>query len=242
MPLSRTLFISDLHLAEARPDTTARFERFLASQAPGADALYILGDLFEAWVGDDGLTLPFNARIAGGLRRLSATVPVFFMQGNRDFLAASGFLEATGARALDDPTVVGLYGEPALLMHGDTLCTDDTAYQAFRAQTRDPRWQAAALAQPLAQRLAIAQGMREGSAAAKAGKSEAIMDVTPLAVEAALRASGCQLLIHGHTHRPARHELDVDGARCVRWVLPDWYGEGGALEVTPAGLRALPTP
>lgn len=242
MPLSRTLFISDLHLAEERPDTTGRFERFLATEAPGADALYILGDLFEAWVGDDGLTLPFNARVAEQLRALSPGVPVCFMQGNRDFLAAQGFLAATGAKAIDDPTVIDLYGERALLMHGDTLCTDDTAYQAFRAQTRDPRWQAAALAQPLAQRLAIAKGMREGSAAAKAGKSEAIMDVAPSAVEAAFRNSGCRLLIHGHTHRPARHELDVDGARCVRWVLPDWYGEGGALEATPEGIRVLPTP
>ena len=242
MPLSRTLFISDLHLAEERPDTTGRFERFLANEAPGADALYILGDLFEAWVGDDGLTLPFNWRVAEQLLTLSASVPVFFMQGNRDFLAAAGFLAATGSNAIDDPAVIDLYGERALLMHGDTLCTDDTAYQAFRAQTRDPRWQAAALAQPLAQRLAIAQGMREGSTAAKAGKSEAIMDAAPSAVEAAFRASGCRLLIHGHTHRPARHEHDVDGRRCVRWVLPDWYGDGGALEAIPSGIRALPTP
>lgn len=240
--MPRTLFISDLHLAQERPDTTARFERFLAGEAPGADALYILGDLFEAWVGDDGLALPFNAHVAERLRTLSLGVPLFFMQGNRDFLAAGGFLAAAGAQAIDDPTVIDLYGQRALLMHGDTLCTDDTAYQAFRAQTRDPRWQAAALAQPLAQRLAIAQGMREGSAAAKAGKSEAIMDVALPAVEAALDAAGCQLLIHGHTHRPARHEHDVKGTPCVRWVLPDWYGEGGALEVTPTGIRALPAP
>ncbi len=240
--MPRTLFISDLHLAQERPDTTARFERFLAVEAPGAEALYILGDLFEAWVGDDGLALPFNAHVAERLRTLSLGVPLFFMQGNRDFLAAGGFLAATGAQAIDDPTVIDLYGQRALLMHGDTLCTDDTAYQAFRAQTRDPRWQAAALAQPLAQRLAIAQGMREGSAAAKAGKSEAIMDVALSAVEAALDAAGCQLLIHGHTHRPARHEHDVKGKPCVRWVLPDWYRDGGALEVTPTGIRALPAP
>lgn len=240
--MARTLFISDLHLAEERPETTARFERFLTSEAPGADALYILGDLFEAWVGDDGLALPFNAHVAGRLQALSLGVPVFFMQGNRDFLAAAGFLAATGAQAIGDPTVVDLYGQRALLMHGDTLCTDDTAYQAFRAQTRDPRWQAAALAQPLAKRLAMAQSLREGSTAAKSGKSEAIMDVAPSAVEAALHAAGCRLLIHGHTHRPARHEHNLKGTPCVRWVLPDWYGEGGALEVTPTGIRALPAP
>jgi UDP-2,3-diacylglucosamine hydrolase len=224
--MQRTLFISDLHLDPGRPETTARFERFLDREASQAEALYILGDLFEAWVGDDSLSLDFNAAIAGWLKRVAHTTRVCFMQGNRDFLAGAGFLAATGASPLTDPTLIDLYGTRALLMHGDTLCTGDTAYQTFRAQSRDPRWQAAALSQPLQKRLAIARGMRADSEAAKAGKSEAIMDVADDAVAQAFRDSGCQLLIHGHTHRPARHESRVDGAPCVRWVLPDWYGVG----------------
>lgn len=240
--MQRTLFISDLHLDPERPGTTARFERFLDREAARAEALYILGDLFEVWVGDDSLSLAFNAAVASRLAHLSEKTRVYFMQGNRDFLAGPGFLSAAGATAIADPVSIDLYGQRALLLHGDTLCTGDTAYQAFRTQSRDPRWQAAALAQPLERRLAIARGMRIDSETAKAGKSEAIMDVAPEAVMAAFRQSGCKLLIHGHTHRPDRHEVDVDGTACVRWVLPDWYGAGGALEASPTGLRVIPTP
>jgi UDP-2,3-diacylglucosamine hydrolase len=237
--MPRTLFVSDVHLAEERPGTTARFARFLAEDVPGADALYILGDLFEYWVGDDGLALPFPARIAALLRPAARVVPTLFMHGNRDFLVASRFCADTGIRLIADPTVIDLYGERALLMHGDTLCTGDHAYLAFRAQVRNPAWQAAALARPIEQRLAIARDLREGSEGAKGGKGESLMDVAPEAVEAALASAGCRLLIHGHTHRPARHEHAAGGRTCVRWVLPDWYGDGGYLEATPAGIRLV---
>jgi UDP-2,3-diacylglucosamine hydrolase len=237
--LSRTLFISDLHLDESRPGIVASFERFLGEIVPGADALYILGDLFESWVGDDGLALPFPARVAARLRAAADGVPVHFMHGNRDFLVAERFARETGARLIDDPTAVDLYGTPALLMHGDTLCTGDAQYQAFRAQVRDPRWQQAALARPLDERLAIARGMRSDSEGAKQGKDMAIMDVAPAAVEEAFARSGAALLIHGHTHRPARHVHAVGGEERIRWVLPDWYERGGYLEASPAGVRAV---
>jgi len=234
----RTLFISDLHLDEARSSIVERFERFLAEVAPNADALYILGDLFESWVGDDGLALPLAARVAPRLRSTAARVPTFFMHGNRDFLIAQGFAEATGVGLLADPTVIDLYGQRTVLLHGDTLCTDDTAYQEFRAQVRDPRWQQAALARSLDERLAMARELRAKSEGAKEGKSAEIMDVNAAAVAAAFEASGATVMIHGHTHRPARHVHDVGGLERVRWVLPDWYERGGYLEASPAGFRA----
>ena len=239
MRLTQTLFISDLHLDPARPAIAAQFERFLEDIAPRSEALYILGDLFEYWVGDDGLALPFPARIADSLRPLAARVPVRFMHGNRDFLVAQGFADATGTRIIADPTLIDLYGRPTLLMHGDTLCTDDKPYQAFRAQVRDPAWQRAALSRPIAERLAIAQGMRTESEGAKQAKAMDIMDVSRDAVERAFEESGCEVMIHGHTHRPGRHEYHVAGRDRVRWVLPDWYERGGYLEASPAGIRAI---
>ena len=238
MPLSRTLFISDLHLDDSRPAVVEAFERFLARTAPGADGLYILGDLFEYWVGDDGLELPLAARAAEALAAIAVRVPTHFMHGNRDFLVAEKFSAATGVKLLPDPTIADLYGRRTILMHGDTLCTGDVAYQKFRAQVRDPAWQAGVLAQPLAARVAMARQLRDTSDAAKEGKEMGIMDVAPEAVEAAFRAHGCDTLIHGHTHRPGRHEYRVDGRTCVRWVLPDWYGAGGYLEASPAGIAA----
>jgi len=175
----KTLFISDLHLDPARPEATARFHRFLEGALPGADALYILGDLFEYWVGDDGLALEFPKSIASDLSRASRLAPVFFMHGNRDFLAAEGFARATGASLIADPTRIALYGRPALLMHGDTLCTDDVAYQRFRTQVHDPEWQRATLARPLAERVAMAQALRAQSEGAKQDKNMEIMDVSP---------------------------------------------------------------
>jgi UDP-2,3-diacylglucosamine hydrolase len=234
----RTLFISDLHLDEARPEATARFERFLGEVATGADALYILGDLFEYWVGDDSVELALPARACAALREAAARIPTRFMHGNRDFLVARGFSEATGVALIGDPTIVDLYGTRTLLLHGDTLCTDDHAYQAFRARVRDPAWQAAALAQPLGTRVAIAQQMRLESEGAKQGKATDIMDVSPAAVEKAFADSGCDVMIHGHTHRPGRHAYRVAGRERVRWVLPDWYGAGGYLEASPEGIRA----
>jgi UDP-2,3-diacylglucosamine hydrolase len=238
VPLSgRTLFISDLHLDEARPETTAQFEKFLEEAVPGADALYILGDLFEYWVGDDGLALPFNARIASLLAK--AALPKQFMHGNRDFLVASQFAGKTGCGLLDDPAVIDLYGERTVLLHGDTLCVDDVQYQAYRAQVRDPRWQQAALARPLAERVGMAQHLRAQSEAAKGGKAMQIMDVAPAAVERVFAESGCALMIHGHTHRPDRHVHNVGGRDCVRWVLADWYEKGSYLEATASGLRSV---
>jgi len=235
----RALFISDLHLDESRPGIVEQFEKFLEKVAPGADALYILGDLFEYWVGDDSIAMPFPARIAARLKAAAARVPIRFMHGNRDFIAAAGFAAGTGASLIADPTEIDLYGARTLLMHGDTLCTDDAAYQAFRTTVRDPRWQAAALARPIAERIAIAQDMRLKSEGAKQGKAMAIMDVAPAAVEQAFRESGCTQMIHGHTHRPARHVHRVDGTDRIRWVLADWYERGSYLEATPAGLRSV---
>jgi UDP-2,3-diacylglucosamine hydrolase len=237
--LTKTLFISDLHLDPARPEATARFHRFLEGAVPGADALYILGDLFEYWVGDDGLVLDFPKAIAADLSRVSRDVPLYFMHGNRDFLAAGAFGAATGAELIADPTRVDLYGRSTLLMHGDTLCTDDLAYQRFRAQVRSPAWQQAVLARPLAERVAMAKGLREESDSAKQGKSMEIMDVSRDAVERAFAESGCDVMIHGHTHRPGHHVYRVEGRDRERWVLPDWYRGGGYLEASPSGIRAV---
>ena len=166
-------------------------------------------------------------------------MPVYFMHGNRDFLVARRFADETGVKLIDDPTIADLYGTRTLLMHGDTLCTADTQYQAFRAQVRDPRWQQAVLSRPLEQRIAMAQGLRGESEGAKQGKSMEIMDVAGDAVVDAFRRHDAALMIHGHTHRPMRHVHEVDGEERVRWVLPDWYGEGGYLEVSPSEIRAL---
>lgn len=236
---ARTLFISDLHLDESRPGIVAQFERFLDAVAPGADALYILGDLFEYWVGDDGLALPFPARIAARLKAAASVLPVRFIHGNRDFMVAREFARATGVELFEDPSTIDLYGVPTLLLHGDTLCTDDAAYQAFRAKVRDPAWQQAALARSIAERLAIAQDLRLKSEGAKQGKAMAIMDVAPATVERAFAESGCTQMIHGHTHRPARHVHRVGGVERVRWVLADWYERASYLEASPAGLRAV---
>ena len=190
-------------------------------------------------MGDDGLALPLPARVASWLAEASRRHPVFFMHGNRDFLVAGRFAAESGAQLIADPTVIDLYGTRTALLHGDTLCTDDHAYQRFRAQVRDPAWQAAALVRPVAERLAIAQGMRVESEGAKQGKSMGIMDVASEAVESVFRETGCDVMIHGHTHRPGRHVHRVDGRERVRWVLPDWYERGGYLAASAAGIRAV---
>jgi UDP-2,3-diacylglucosamine hydrolase len=237
-----TLFISDLHLDAERPEITALFGRFIDEEARGADALYILGDLFEAWVGDDDPsdTGRFVAEKLAALR--ASGVPVFFQRGNRDFLLGDAYASRAGVTILPDPAVILLHGQPTLLMHGDLLCTDDVAYQQFRAQTRDPRWQAQFLAQPLAARLAFAQQARTASQARHAelqgqGLMEAITDVAPMTVTATLARYGIDALIHGHTHRPAVHELDVDGRACQRIVLGDWYEQGSVLRVDSDSLQ-----
>jgi len=238
-----TLFVSDLHLDPVRPEITALFLRFLRERAAAADALYILGDLFEAWVGDDDPS-EAGAEVASGLRALAdGGVPVYFMHGNRDFLVGQDYARRAGMRILPDPSVVSLHGKPVLLMHGDLLCSDDTAYQAFRAQTRDPAWQQRFLAQPLQARLAFAAQARQASMARQQemlqgdrGSFETVTDVTPATVEATLARFGVDTLVHGHTHRPAVHELQVDGRGCRRVVLGDWYEQGSVLVVDATGM------
>jgi UDP-2,3-diacylglucosamine hydrolase len=239
-----TLFISDLHLDPARPAITELFGRFVDERARGADALYILGDLFEAWVGDDDPS-ETGACVAARLRALrEAGVPVFFVRGNRDFLVGADYAARAGMTILPDPAVVMVHDQPVLLMHGDLLCTDDSAYQQFRAQTRDPRWQAQFLAQPLAARLAFAQQARAASQARQSdlqqqGTMEAITDVAPATVEATLARYGIPTLVHGHTHRPAVHALAVAGRDCRRIVLGDWYEQGSVLRAGRDGTFAL---
>ncbi|MBL8539504.1 MAG: UDP-2,3-diacylglucosamine diphosphatase [Betaproteobacteria bacterium] len=236
-----TLFISDLHLCRERPEINTLFIRFLRERVPGSDALYVLGDLFEYWAGDDDLADPLHAEIGEALRQASDSgVPLYFMHGNRDFLVGDEFARATGVALLQDPIVVDLYGTPTLLMHGDTLCTDDVKYQAFRAQVRDPAWQNDFLAKPLAVRKAIIENVREQSTREMKEKSPEIMDVNPDAVVEAFRRSGCSRIIHGHTHRPAHHVHEVDGKSCKRWVLTDWYQRGGYMAVSATEWRALP--
>jgi UDP-2,3-diacylglucosamine hydrolase len=242
--VTRALFISDLHLAGERPETNEQFFRFLDEEAARADALYVLGDLFEYWAGDDELQDPAGdplaAEVARAFRRLvDAGVPVHFMHGNRDFLASGGFLRASGAQFLQDPSVLAIGREPVALLHGDTLCTDDKAYQAWRLKARSADFQRDFLARPLAERHRLIGGMREESRQVTAATPAEIMDVNVDAVRDAFRQLRVRRMIHGHTHRPARHELEVDGARCERWVLPDWYGRGGYLALDDVGPRLV---
>ncbi len=237
-----TLFISDLHLDAERPQITELFGRFLHEQARSADALYILGDLFEAWVGDDDPS-ETGAFVARELKALAATgVPVSFIRGNRDFLLGADYAARAGMRLLPDPSVIVLYGRPVLIGHGDLLCTDDVAYQQFRAQTRHPAWQAQFLAQPLAARLAFAQQARAASKAHQAGlkdagRMETITDVAPATVAQTFARYGVDTMIHGHTHRPAVHETQAGDHRCTRVVLGDWYEQGSVLRVDRDGMH-----
>ena len=231
-----TLFISDLHLKPEAPRLCRILVEWLAGPATAADALYVLGDLFEAWPGDDDAADPFNAPVIDAFRALSERgIPVYFQHGNRDFLLGAEFARATGGSLLAEELVVDLHGIPTLLMHGDQLCTDDVAYQQFRARVRDPAWQQALLQQPLATRKHLARQLREGSDLAKSGKSMDIMDVNTGAVAAAFRRHHATRLIHGHTHRPARHVHAVDGRDCERIVLADWRDAGAYLEVDAGG-------
>lgn len=226
-----TLFISDLHLDPLRPQITESFLQFLASEARRADSLYILGDLFEVWIGDDDPD-PHHARVMAGLRELAGTgIPVYFMHGNRDFLIGEGFAKLTGCRILSDPTLVELQGTPALLMHGDTLCTDDTEYQRFRSMVRDPAWQQTFLSKPLEERHAFAAQARSESRSQTRQKAESIMDVNQQAVEKIMLQHGVARLIHGHTHRPAIHRFTAGGKPHTRIVLGDWYEQKSLLRV-----------
>jgi UDP-2,3-diacylglucosamine hydrolase len=228
-----TLFISDLHLDPSRPQITERFLRFCNEEARHAEALYLLGDVFEAYLGDDDDSPEVEATCAA-LRDLRALgVACFFLRGNRDFLVGPGFAARSGATLLPDPAVILLQGEPALVLHGDLLCTDDAAYQAFRRQVRDPNWQAQFLAQPLAARRAFAEKARAASRVHQQAVSEAITDVNAAEVARWLAEYGVRRMIHGHTHRPAIHDL---GQRRQRIVLGDWYEHGSVLRVDGNGL------
>lgn len=216
-------FISDLHLTADRPALTAVLERYLTGAARAAADLYILGDLFEYWAGDDDTEDPLNARVAELLASLARTgTRIHFMPGNRDFLLGPSFSARAGLDILPDPTLIALDGQSVLLCHGDAECTDDLAYQAFRAQVRNPAYQAQFLSQPLAARKQFIAGVRMKSEQAKADKQADIMDVNAEAIDALLRRHGYPWLIHGHTHRPALHRHEVDGHYCERWVLRDW--------------------
>lgn len=234
-----SLFISDLHLCASRPAITRQFLDFLDSRANQADALFILGDLFEYWAGDDDLEDPHHGPVAAALRTLTASgTAVYFMHGNRDFLLGDEFAAASGMTLLADPTSLVLYGRRVLLSHGDVLCTDDVRYQAFREQVRHPDWQRQFLAQPLAARKAQIEALRLRSEQEKSHKAEDIMDVNAEAVRDLLRTHDYpELLIHGHTHRPALHEHEVDGHVCQRWVLGDWYEQGSSLRCDSNGCR-----
>jgi UDP-2,3-diacylglucosamine hydrolase len=231
----RSFFVADLHLTDERPVATGRFFRFLQEDVTGADALYILGDLFDAWVGDD-----HDAQVAHDTARqikslVDAGTQVYFMHGNRDFMLAERYAALSGMTLLADPARIDLYGVPTLLMHGDTLCTDDTAYQAFRRRVRHPLALAVLHRLPLALRHRLARQARAGSESAKASKSAGIMDVNTDAVVSVLREQQASRLIHGHTHRPAQHLHQVEGRNCERWVVPDWYTRWGYVVCDAAG-------
>jgi len=228
-----TLFISDLHLSPARPHLVAAFHELLHGPARGASALYVLGDLFDVWLGDDQLREPLAHAVADALAEIAGSgVPLFVQRGNRDFLIGERFARASRATLLPDRVVHDVQGTPTLLMHGDLLCTDDVEYQRFRAYWQDPARRRRVLSRPYFVRRMGARVMRFGSRRATAAKTEVIMDVNADAVIAELRQHGVSRLIHGHTHRPARHEVAVDGRACERWVLADWYRVGSYLEVS----------
>jgi len=232
-----TLFISDLHLDPERPAVTELFLELLDRRAHTADAIYILGDLFEAWVGDDD-TGPMNQAVSDGLKKCTTSgTPVFIMHGNRDFLLGARFAAASGCTLLDDPALIDSYGTPTLLMHGDLLCTDDKEYMAFRAMVRDTEWQRELLSRSLEERQLMAREMRDRSREQTGGKPESIMDVNKEAVIKTMTEHKVQRLIHGHTHRPAIHDLVISGEPAQRIVLGDWYEQGSLLECSSNGCR-----
>jgi UDP-2,3-diacylglucosamine hydrolase len=231
------LFISDLHLDTGHPDTIGHFVRFLERDAAEAQALYILGDLFEAWIGDDDDDAGWRPVLDGLARLATRGIACYVQHGNRDFLLGTRFAQRTGARVLEDYTTIELWGERVLLMHGDLLCTDDTSYMETRVIFHDPRWQQNLLAKPLAERRAIAKQLRERSRTETAQKPEDIMDVNQQAVEATMREHGVQLLLHGHTHRPAVHRFTLDGRAATRIVLGAWHEEAAIVRWDADGYR-----
>jgi UDP-2,3-diacylglucosamine hydrolase len=246
VPTRPLLFISDLHLSPAIPQTVAGFERFIAGKAGSAGAVYILGDLFEFWIGDDMLATPFAQGVAATLRSLSARgIPLYLMQGNRDFQLGKRFADAAGGILLPDPAVIEAFGRSIVLAHGDALCTADAAYQRFRRISHSRAGRCFFLSWPLRWRLALAERMRNKSHTTWTSERMAIADVTPDAVAELFRSSGTVTMIHGHTHMPATHRVPVDGVPTERWVIPDWdldHGKarGGYLKLDADGIESLP--
>ncbi len=238
--MDHSLFISDLHLCDSRPRINQAFITFLAETASHAQALYILGDLFEYWAGDDSISAGAHQTIIRALKKLSRqNVNIYFMHGNRDFLLGAAFAKAIGATLLTDPSLLTLYGQPVLLSHGDSLCTDDLAYQTFRQEVRSSTWQNQFLSQPLAKRIAYIEQLRAKSEQEKSTKSMQIMDVNAAAVERLLSHYNYPpLFIHGHTHRPNKHTLSLQSHSCDRWVLGDWYEQGSYLKLTANGCHS----
>lgn len=231
-----TYFISDLHLSPETPALTALLKRLLKEWQKNTEALYILGDLFEYWAGDDQLTEPYYAEIASLLKAASTHYKIFFIHGNRDFLIGPAFAKAAGMTLLQDNTLIDLYGQKILIAHGDALCTDDVEYQKFRSMVRDAEWQKTFLARPLADRLQQVADARMQSHSDKKNKAQEIMDVNQDAVDALIRSKKYAVMIHGHTHRPAVHEWELEEDACERWVLPHWEGEeGGFMRADSAG-------
>jgi len=234
-----TLFIADLHLSTEEPAITAGFLRLLEGEARTAEALYILGDLFEAWIGDDDPN-PLHAAVAAAIRALvESGVPCYFIHGNRDFLIGMRFARQSGMTLLPAEKVLTLYGERVLIMHGDTLCTDDVGYQRFRAKVQQRWLQTLFLSLPLFIRQRIAAKMRAGSKASNQTKSDAIMDVNQQAVSEVMRQHHVRHLIHGHTHRPAIHDLQIEGHPARRYVLGAWHQEGSMIKASENGIELL---
>ena len=239
---AQTLFASDLHLDSEAPWAIDAFLAFLEGPARDADSLYLLGDIFEAWVGDDDDDAA-NARACNGLAKLTrAGTPVFAMHGNRDFLLGGSFENRTGVKLLPDPVLVDLHGVPTLLSHGDVFCTQDLPYQELRSIVRQPSWQRRFLSLPLSARRALASAARAGSKAHTERQIPVLMDVNPDAVIEALRATGARRLIHGHTHRPAIHRFEVDGVESERVVLAPWYESASCVAIDASGVREVPLP
>ncbi|HEX4387780.1 MAG TPA: UDP-2,3-diacylglucosamine diphosphatase [Steroidobacteraceae bacterium] len=236
------LFVSDVHLDVSAPAATEQFLEFLRGEATGAEALYILGDLFEAWVGDDDADAD-KERVCQGLRALTQRgVPCFLLHGNRDFLLGARFCERSGCRLLPDPVVAQFEGEDVLLTHGDALCTDDHPYQELRSVVRQSAWQRRFLALPRERRELLADEARAGSRRHTSRTVPVIMDVNAASVAAAFRATGVRRMIHGHTHRPAVHELTVDGTPAQRIVLGAWYEQGSYVRQESGGYRLFQLP
>ncbi len=239
---SVTYFIADLHLTQNRPDITACFLSFLKNDAPKAQSLYILGDLFEYWIGDDDSN-PFVLEVASALKALSQlNTDIYYIHGNRDFLLGKHYAKACGMKLLPEVAIIDLYGKPVVIMHGDTLCTRDIAYQAFRKKSRSWWWQAIIKNLPLFVRKNIAENYRQKSANATALKSQDIMDVTESEVITQLEQHNSQLMIHGHTHRPNIHNIQANNTPAQRIVLGDWYEQGAWLKVTPGDTTLLSQP